>query len=78
MPGIGLMKRRIENENQAITLAVSGIIKKYHVNQSDMKTLEIQYDTDSGDWYVALGFADKRAVIRMDSVHATILEINEV
>ena len=78
MPGIGLMKRRIENENQAITLAVSGIIKKYHVNQSDMKTLETQYDKDSGDWYVALGFAEKRAVIRMDSVHATILEINEV
>ena len=78
MPGIGLMKRRIENENQAITLAVYGIIKKYHVNQSDMKTLETQYDIDSGDWYVAMGFADKRTVIRMDSVHATILEINEV
>ena len=78
MPGIGLMKRRIEYESQAITLAVSGIIKKYHVNQSDMKTLETQYDRDSGDWYVALGFADKRTVIRMDSVHATILEINEV
>ena len=78
MPGIGLMKRRIENENQAITLAVSGIIKKYHVNQSDMKTLETQYDTDSGDWYVAMGFTEKRSVVRMDSVHATILEINEV
>jgi len=40
--------------------------------------LETQYDIDAGDWYVALGFADKRTVIRMDSVHATILEINEV
>ena len=78
MPGIGLMKKRLETEKQAIVLAVSGIIKKYNVSQDEIKTLETQYDTDAGDWYVALGFADKRAVIRMDSVHATILEINEV
>ena len=78
MPGIGLMKKRLETEKQAIVLAVSGIIKKYNVNQDEIKTLETQYDSDAGDWYVALGFADKRAVIRMDSVHATILEINEV
>ena len=78
MPGIGLMKKRLETEKQAIVLAVSGIIKKYNVNQDEIKTLETQYDGDAGDWYVALGFADKRAVIRMDSVHATILEINEV
>ena len=78
MPGIGLMKRRLETEKQAIALAVSGIIKQYNTNQDDIKTLETQYDNDSGDWYVALGFADKRAVVKMDSVHATILEINEV
>ena len=78
MPGIGLMKKRLETEKQAIVLAVSGIIKKYNVSQDEIKTLETQYDVDAGDWYVALGFADKRAVIRMDSVHATILEINEV
>jgi hypothetical protein len=78
MPGIGLMKKRLETEKQAIVLAVSGIIKKYNVSQDEIKTLETQYDADAGDWYVALGFADKRAVIRMDSVHATILEINEV
>jgi len=78
MPGIGLMKKRLETEKQAIVLAVSGIIKKYNVSQDEIKTLETQYDNDAGDWYVALGFADKRAVIRMDSVHATILEINEV
>ena len=78
MPGIGLMKKRLETEKQAIVLAVSGIIKKYNVSQDEIKTLETQYDSDAGDWYVALGFADKRAVIRMDSVHATILEINEV
>jgi hypothetical protein len=78
MPGIGLMKKRLETEKQAIVLAFSGIIKKYNVSQDEIKTLETQYDTDAGDWYIALGFADKRAVIRMDSVHATILEINEV
>ena len=78
MPGIGLMKKRLETEKQAVVLAVSGIIKKYNVSQNEIKTLETQYDSDAGDWYVALGFADKRAVIRMDSVHATILEINEV
>ena len=78
MPGIGLMKKRLETEKQAVVLAVSGIIKKYNVNQDEIKTLETQYDSEAGDWYVALGFADKRAVIRMDSVHATILEINEV
>jgi len=72
------MKKRLETEKQAIVLAVSGIIKKYNVSQDEIKTLETQYDGDAGDWYVALGFADKRAVIRMDSVHATILEINEV
>jgi hypothetical protein len=78
MPGIGLMKKRLETEKQAIALAISGIIKQYNANQGDIKILETQYDADVGDWYVALGFADKRAVVRMDSVHATILEINEV
>ncbi|NDB51639.1 MAG: hypothetical protein EB161_05745 [Nitrosopumilaceae archaeon] len=78
MPGIGLMKRRLETEKQAIALAISGIIKQYNPDKDDIKTLETQHDNDSGDWYVALGFADKRAVVKMDSVHATILEINEV
>jgi len=78
MPGIGLMKKRLETEKQAITLAISGIIKQYNVKPEEIKTLETQYDSDAGDWYVALGFSDKRIVIRMDSVHATILEIKEV
>ena len=30
-PGIGLMKRRLEKEKEAIVLAVSGIAKKYDV-----------------------------------------------
>jgi hypothetical protein len=78
MPGIGLMKKRLENEKQAVALAVSGIAKQYNVVPSDIKTLEIEYDKESGDWYVALGFAEKRAVVKMDSVHATISEIKEV
>lgn len=78
-PGIGLMKRRLETEKQAIALAVSGILKKYEgITQNDLKTLETQYDSDSGDWYVAIGFGEKRAVVKMDSVHATISEINEI
>ena len=78
-PGIGLMKRRLETEKQAIALAVSGILKKYEgITQDQIKTLETKYDSDSGDWYVALGFSEKRAVVKMDSVHATISEINEI
>ena len=78
-PGIGLMKRRLETEKQAIALAVSGILKKYAgITQDQIKTLETKYDGDSGDWYVALGFREKRAVVKMDSVHATISEINEI
>ncbi len=78
-PGIGLMKRRLETEKQAVALAVSGVLKKYEgITQNDLKTLETQYDSDSGDRYVALGFGEKRAVVKMDSVHATISEINEI
>jgi hypothetical protein len=78
-PGIGLMKRRLETEKQAIALAVSGILKKYEgITQDQIKTLETKYDSDSGDWYVALGFGEKRTVVKMDSVHATISEINEI
>lgn len=78
MPGIGLMKKRLETEKQAIVLAVSGIIKQYNIPQENIKTLETKYDDESGDWYVALGFAEKRAIVRLDSVHATIIEINEI
>ena len=72
------MKRRLETEKQAVALATSGIIKKYNVIENQIIVLETQYDSDSGDWYVAMGFTEKRAVVKMDSVHATILEINEV
>ena len=77
-PGIGLMKRRLEKEKDAIALAISGIIKNYNVKEAQIQTLETKYDNDAGDWYVALGFNDKRAIVRMDSVHATITEIKEI
>ena len=77
-PGIGLMKRRLETEESAISLAISGITKKFKVQTNEIQSLETKYDDDSGDWYVALGWEEKKAVIRMDSVQATILEINEI
>jgi len=77
-PGIGLMKRRLETEESAISLAISGITKKFKVQSNEIECLETKYDNDVGDWYVALGWKDKKAVIRMDSVQAAILEINEI
>ncbi len=77
-PGIGLMKRRLEKEKDAIVLAVSGIAKKYDVKPDDIKTLETKYHDDAGDWYVALGWDEKKAIIRMDSVQGTITEIKEI
>ena len=77
-PGIGLMKRRLETEESAISLAISGITKKFKVQPNEIECLETKYDNDSGDWYVALGWKDKKVVIRMDSVQAVILEINEI
>ena len=77
-PGIGLMKRRLPTEKEAIPLAVSGIIKQYGVVAEHIKTLETKYDEDGGDWYVALGFNEKRVVVKMDSVQGTIIEIKEI
>ena len=77
-PGIGLMNRRLETEESAISLAISGIIKKFKAQTNEIQSLETKYDDDSGDWYVALGWKDKKVIIRMDSVQATILEINEI
>ncbi len=77
-PGIGLMKRRLEKEKDAIALAISGIAKKYDVKPDDIKTLETKYHDDAGDWYVALGWDEKKAVIQMDSVLGTITEIKEI
>ena len=77
-PGIGLMKRRLEKEKDAVALAVSGIAKKYNVQPETIKTLETKYDSDAGDWYVALGWDEKKAIIKMDSVLGTITEIKEI
>ena len=77
-PGIGLMKRRLEKERDAIALAVSGIVKEYNVKPDSIETLETKYHDDAGDWYVALGWDEKRAIIKMDSVQGTITEIKEI
>ena len=77
-PGIGLMKRRLETKESAISLAISGITKKFKVQTNEIQCLETKYDDDSGDWYVALGWKDKRAIVKMDSVLATIIEIKEI
>ena len=77
-PGIGLMKRRLEKEKDAVALAVSGIAKKYDVKPENIKTLETKYHDDAGDWYVALGWEEKKAIIQMDSVLGTITEIKEI
>ena len=77
-PGIGLMKRRLEKEKDAIALGISAIAKKYDVKPEILQVLEAKYDDDSGDWYVALGWEEKRAIVQMDSVHATIINIKEI
>ena len=77
-PGIGLMNRRLETKESAISLAISGITKKFNVQANEIQSLETKYDDDSGDWYVALGWNDKKAIIKMDSVQAKILDIKEI
>ena len=77
-PGIGLMKRRLETEESAVSLAVSGITKKFKVQTNSIQSLETKYDEDTGDWYVALGWEEKRAIVKMDSVLAKITEIKEI
>jgi len=77
-PGIGLMDRRLKTEKDAISLATSGILKEYKTQLEKIQTLETKYDDDAGDWYVALGWEDKRVIIKMDSVLAKITEIKEI
>ena len=77
-PGIGLMNRRLETKESAISLAISGITKKFKVQTNEIQSLETKYDDDSGDWYVALGWEEKRAIVKMDSVLAEIIEIKEI
>jgi len=77
-PGIGLMDRRLKTEKDAVSLAMSGILKEYKMESEKIETLETKYDDDAGDWYVALGWEEKRAIIKMDSVLAKIIEIKEI
>ena len=72
------MNRRLETKESAISLAVSGITKKFKVQANEIQILETKYDDDSGDWYVALGWKNKRAIVKMDSVLAVIIEIKEI
>ena len=77
-PGIGLMDRRLKTEKDAISLAMSGILKEYKTESEKIETLETKYDDDAGDWYVALGWEEKRAIVKMDSVLAEVTEIKEI
>ena len=77
-PGIGLMKRRLEKEKDAIALAISGIIKNYKIAEDKITNIETKYDDNAGDWYVALGWGDKKAIVKMDSVQGIITEIKEI
>jgi len=77
-PGIGLMDKRLKTEKDAVSLAMSGILKEYKIESGKIETLETKYDDDVGDWYVALGWEEKRAIVKMDSVLAEIIEIKEI
>ena len=63
MPGIGLIKRRLEKEEQAVALATSHILKNYNIKDYKAKNitvLETKYHNESGDWYVALGWEQQK------------------
>ena len=77
-PGIGLMDRRLKTEKDAVSLAMSGVLKNYKTESEKIKTLETKYDDDAGDWYVALGWKEKRVIVKMNSVLAEIIEIKEI
>ena len=77
-PGIGLMDRRLKTEKNAVSLATSGILKEYKTELEKIEVLETKYDDDAGDWYVAMGWNEKRAIVKMDSVLAKIMEIKEI
>ena len=53
-------------------------MKQYKTKLEKVETLETKYDDDAGDWYVALGWDEKRAIVKMDSVLAEITEIKEI
>ncbi len=83
MPGIGLIKRRLETKVQAIALATSHVLKVYDLDSTtNINTLETKYDTDAGDWYVALEWQKESkkivVVIQMDSILGTVTNTKEL
>ena len=77
-PGIGLMKRRLEKESDAISLAKSGVIKKFKIESKKIQISKEEAEQFYLDWYVALGWHKKRVIVKMDSVNAIITEIKEI
>ena len=78
MPGIGLFKRRLEKEADAVALAVSAAAKSYGIDPATAETLETKYHAEAGDWYVALGWDDTKIVVQMDSVLGAVTQIKEI
>lgn len=78
MPGIGLFKRRLEKEADAVALAVAAAARSYGIDPAAAKTLETKYHAEAGDWYVALGWDDAKIVVQMDSVLGTVTQIKEI
>ena len=78
MPGIGMFKRRLEKEADAVALAVSAAAKTYGIDPAAAHTLETKYHAEAGDWYVALGWEGTRVVIQMDSVLARVISVKEI
>ncbi len=76
------MKRRLETEESAVSLALSAAAKRHGAAAASARVLETKYHGDAGDWYVALGWdagrGEARAVFRMDSVTGTVTGITEV
>lgn len=75
-PGIGIIKHKLEQDKDAISLATSIMIKKY--NKSRINVLETKYDYNSGEWYVALSIPDKKMIVRLNSLDGKLLGINEI
>ena len=61
-PGIGLMKRRIEDEKSAISLAISHVSKKYKIDPKNINVLETKFHADAGE-------------TRTCTLHITVLDI---
>lgn len=78
MPGIGLMKRRLEKESDAVALAVSAVSDRYNVEPHTLQTLETLFHRELGDWFVALGWLDRCVIVQMDSVLAQVTDIKDI